>query len=72
MAEMQKMQHSYGAPIDSEEIKLLGIYLTVAYGDASSVNADDRKLKLPPATQRDRRQGTSASSWRPAVGARSR
>jgi cytochrome c551/c552 len=43
-AEMQKMQHVYGAPIDDAEIKLLGIYLAVTYGDASSVSAQDRAL----------------------------
>ncbi len=41
-AEVQKMQHAYGAPIDASEIKLLGVYLTVVYGDASSVGASDR------------------------------
>lgn len=35
--EMAKMQHAYGAPIDDSDIKLLGIYLTSAYGDASTV-----------------------------------
>lgn len=41
-AEVQKMQRSYGAPIDADEIKLIGIYLATVYGDASSVNAADR------------------------------
>ncbi|HEY6922386.1 MAG TPA: hypothetical protein VI653_02875 [Steroidobacteraceae bacterium] len=36
-AEAQKMQRSYGAPLDAEEIKLVGIYLATVYGDASSV-----------------------------------
>jgi hypothetical protein len=36
-AEMVKMQHAYGAPLDEEEIKLLGIYLASAYGDATTV-----------------------------------
>jgi cytochrome c551/c552 len=40
-AEMAKMQHSYGAPIDDAEIKLLGIYLASTYGDASSVPPSD-------------------------------
>ena len=40
-AEMAKMQHSYGAPIDETEIKLLGIYLTTTYGDASTVSSVD-------------------------------
>jgi hypothetical protein len=41
-AEVQKMQRSYGAPLDADEIKLVGIYLTTMYGDASSVSASDR------------------------------
>ena len=40
-AEMVKMQHSYGAPIDDAEVKLLGIYLAAVYGDASSIPAAD-------------------------------
>ena len=39
-AEMVKMQHAYGAPIVESEINLLAIYLTSAYGDASTVPAD--------------------------------
>ena len=49
-AEMVKMQHAYGAPIDDAEIKLLGIYLASAYGDASTVTAADRALALPAPT----------------------
>lgn len=37
-AEAQKMQRSYGAPLDADEIKLVGIYLATVYGDASSVS----------------------------------
>ncbi len=33
-AEMSKMQHAYGAPIDESEIELLGVYFAAAYGDA--------------------------------------
>jgi cytochrome c551/c552 len=40
-AEMVKMQHAYGAPIDDAEIKLLGIYLASTYGDAATVTAAD-------------------------------
>ena len=29
-AEMKKMQHSYGAPLSEDEIKLIGAYLSVA------------------------------------------
>lgn len=43
-AEMVKMQHIYGAPIDATEIKLLGIYLAATYGDAKSVSAADLAL----------------------------
>ena len=45
--EMTKMQHVYGAPIDADEIKLLGIYLAATYGDATTVTAEDRALALP-------------------------
>ena len=45
-AEMVKMQHTYGAPIDAGEIKLLAIYLAATYGDASTVSAEDRSLTL--------------------------
>jgi cytochrome c5 len=38
-AEMTKMQHLYGAPIDDQEIKLLATYLATMYGDAKSVTA---------------------------------
>ena len=41
-AEMVKMQHLYGAPIDEQEIKLLAAYLATMYGDAKSVTAADR------------------------------
>ena len=40
-AEAQKMQRSYGAPLDADEIKLVGIYLATVYGDASSVSTGD-------------------------------
>jgi hypothetical protein len=36
-AEMVKMQRAYGAPIDEAEIKLLGIYFTATYGDATAL-----------------------------------
>jgi cytochrome c len=41
-AEAQKMQRSYGAPLDADEIRLVGIYLATVYGDASSVSATNR------------------------------
>lgn len=37
-AEMKKMQHSYGAPLSENEIKLIGAYLAVAYGSASATD----------------------------------
>jgi len=46
-AEMVKMQHAYGAPIDDEDIKPLAIYLTVTYGDAGTVSDADRSLPGP-------------------------
>lgn len=48
-AEMKKMQHSYGAPIDEEEVRIVAIYLTDVYGDASTVSAADRLLKVSSA-----------------------
>ena len=35
-AEMGKMQHSYGAPLNRDEIALIGAYLAVAYGSAKA------------------------------------
>ena len=49
-AEMAKMQHTYGAPISDVEVKLLGIYLAVTYGDAGTVTAADRALSLEQTT----------------------
>ena len=40
-AEMKKMQHSYGAPIDEQEIRSIAAYLAVAYGSA---NASDEAV----------------------------
>lgn len=39
-AEMKKMQHSYGAPISDDEVKIIGAYLAVAYGSAKMSDAD--------------------------------
>ncbi|MBK9664891.1 MAG: cytochrome C552 [Gammaproteobacteria bacterium] len=38
-AEMLKMQHSYGAPIDEDETRLIGAYLAVSYGSADKDDA---------------------------------
>jgi cytochrome c len=46
-AEMVKMQHAYGAPIDDAEVKLLGIYLASTYGDPATVTAADIALTFP-------------------------
>lgn len=43
-AEMVKIQHAYGAPIDDAEIKFLGIYLASNYGDATTVKPADMTL----------------------------
>lgn len=48
-AEVAKMHGTYGAPINDDEIKLVGTYLTATYGDATSVSADDLKLTAPAA-----------------------
>jgi len=54
-AEMTKMQHLYGAPINDAEVKVLGVYLAATYGDAKSVSVADRALTADapaPATNR--------------------
>lgn len=38
-AEMTKMQHTYGAPLDDRDIASIGAYLAVAYGSARATNA---------------------------------
>jgi cytochrome c len=43
-AEMNKMQHSYGAPLDRTEVALIGAYLAVAYGSAKAGDASVTKL----------------------------
>ena len=63
-AEMAKMQHAYGAPIDDAEIKLLGIYLASTYGDAATVTPADAALgsdgSAAPAASTDTRTQTAA------------
>ncbi|MFT4767784.1 MAG: cytochrome c551/c552 [Glaciecola sp.] len=49
-AEMLKMQHSYGAPINKEDIKLIGAYLAVEYGSAKAT--DGSVLALTNAAQK--------------------
>jgi len=43
-AEVGKMQHSYGAPIDDAEVTLIAIYLASTYGDAATVAPADTAL----------------------------
>jgi cytochrome c len=43
-AEVGKMQHSYAAPIDDAEVKLIAIYLASTYGDAATVAPVDTAL----------------------------
>jgi cytochrome c len=50
--EVQKMQRIYGAPLDDNEIQLLGIYLAATYGDAATVTAEDRTLTVPASGSR--------------------
>jgi cytochrome c551/c552 len=38
-AEMKKMQHSYGAPIDEQDISSIAAYLAVTYGNAKASDA---------------------------------
>lgn len=38
-AEMLKMRQAYGAPLDDDEVKMLGAYLAVAYGSATATDA---------------------------------
>lgn len=58
-AEMQKMQHSYGAPINEEEIKLIGAYLAVEYGSAKATDAS--VVALSDAAQKQASKKTSTS-----------
>lgn len=39
--ELTKMKNTYGAPIDANDIRLIGVYLTATYGDAKSLSAAD-------------------------------
>ncbi len=49
-AEMVKMQHAYGAPIDESEIKLLAAYFAATYGDATSIKDADAATPVATAT----------------------
>jgi len=40
-AEVSKMHGTYGAPVDANDIRLVGLYLTATYGDAKSISAAD-------------------------------
>ncbi len=50
-AEMTKMQHSYGAPLNENEIQLIGAYLAVAYGSANAT--DESVVSLSRAYERE-------------------
>jgi hypothetical protein len=52
-AEMNKMQHAYGAPLDPGEVALIGAYLAVASGGAKV--SDDSVAALTAATKRRNR-----------------
>ena len=52
-AEMAKMQHSYGAPINEQEIDLIGAYLAVAYGSAKATDASVVALSAAAVTPPD-------------------
>lgn len=41
------MQHSYGAPLDDQEIKSIGAYLAVAYGSAKATDASVMLASTP-------------------------
>lgn len=47
-AEMTKMQHSYGAPIDEHEISSIAAYLAVTYGSAKASDEDVIAASTPP------------------------
>ena len=38
-AEVAKMQHAYGAPLDDAEVRQIGAYLAVVYGSAKATDA---------------------------------
>lgn len=58
-AEMTKMQHSYGAPIDEQEIKSIGAYLAVAYGSANASDADVIAASAPKAKPKETTAGVA-------------
>lgn len=63
-AEVSKMHSTYGAPIDADEMRLVGIYLTATYGDAKSIAPADM---LPPAGVTETGRAASASAPTSAV-----
>jgi cytochrome c551/c552 len=60
-AEVAKMKRVYGAPIDDHEVRLIAVYLADTYGDAQSVSAADRALKVG--------QGVASAGIKPSTGA---
>jgi cytochrome c551/c552 len=56
-AEMTKMQHSYGAPINEEEVQLIGAYLAVEYGSAEATDPAVLALSAANETKKASEQG---------------
>jgi cytochrome c551/c552 len=56
-AEMAKMQHSYGAPINEEEIQLIGAYLAVEYGSAQATDPAILALSVAAENKKSSEQG---------------
>lgn len=56
-AEMTKMQHSYGAPINEEEIQLIGAYLAVEYGSAKATDPAILALSAAAESKKTSEQG---------------
>jgi cytochrome c551/c552 len=56
-SEMTKMQHSYGAPINEEEIQLIGAYLAVEYGSAQATDPAILALSAAAENKKSSEQG---------------
>lgn len=48
-AEVKKMQHAYGAPLDDEDIRLISLYLGEKYGSYKPSAKDSENLQAIPA-----------------------
>lgn len=49
-AEVEKMRHSYGAPLDEHDVESIGAYLAVAYGSARAGDPDVIAASAAPET----------------------